>query len=92
MIGYFLLIGSETQGVHDLLQIQVLLTDVETQLVHYHLHLVLELLPIAFVLEVPSENRMHEDLIPGDTPVFCQLQAATEEVFGFRGKTLSFDV
>lgn len=85
----FLLIGTEAQRVHHFLQIEVFLTDVEAQLVHDHLHLVLELLPVAFTVEEALENGVHEDLVPRDTVCLLELEAPPQKILGFGGEAFS---
>ena len=89
LVRNFLLIGPKTQGVHHFLQIEVFLTDVEAQLVHDHLHLVLELLPVALTVEAALENGVHEDLVPGNTVSLLQLEAPPQKILGLWAETLS---
>jgi hypothetical protein len=91
LVADFILALPEPHRVHYLTQIQVLLTDVEPQFVHYSLDFIFKLMSIVSGKEITLKDGVGKDLVPGYTVRLFQLQASSQKVLCFRRKVLPGD-
>lgn len=78
-----LLLVVDSHAVEQLVEVDVLGVDLETQFSHHHLQLVLELLILDCILvEESLEDGVQKDLVPSQPALLIYLKALLQEVLG----------